>query len=58
MYLHIRAHHRIGVCVVVHIGVGFGVACSGEWQYQSQCSGTATVQSRFFVVQNAEHYRR
>jgi hypothetical protein len=30
--------------------VGFGVACSGERQYQSQCSGTATVQSRFFCV--------
>ena len=28
MYIHIRARHRIGVCVIVHIGVGFGVACS------------------------------
>jgi hypothetical protein len=43
----------MGARACVHIGVGFGVAFSGERQYQSQCSGTATVQSRFLFLQNA-----
>ena len=29
MYIYLHTHHE-GVYVCVHIGVGFGVACSGE----------------------------
>ena len=48
--------NKAWVCACVHIGVGFSVACSGERQYQSQCSGTATVQSRFFYTNAVRLY--
>ena len=61
----------LGICISISVHAiarrvryrtyrrGLGVACSGERQYQSQCSGTATVQSRFFCIQiKAEHNRR